>query len=99
MTNGKSYRVVMAPSAHRRYKKFEPQLKRKVREEIGALAEEPHRYQELRGPLKGIRSYHFHHEKTHYRIAYRIVEDRDQIEIVLVNSRESFYQALRRIVR
>jgi len=89
----------MAPSAHRRYKKFDPLLKQKVRQEVGALAEEPHRYEELKGPLKGIRSYHFEQEKTQYRIAYRIIEDRNQIEIVLVKSRESFYQALRRIVR
>jgi addiction module RelE/StbE family toxin len=89
----------MAPSAHRRYKKFDPLLKQKMRQEVGTLAEEPHRYEELKGPLKGIRSYHFEHEKAQYRIAYRIIEDRNQIEIVLVKSRESFYQALRRIVR
>jgi len=99
LTSGKSYQIVMAPSAHRRYKKFDPLLQQKVRHEVGALAEEPHRYEELRGPLKGIRSYHFEHGRTQYRIAYRIIEDRNQIEIVLVKSRESFYQALRRIVR
>lgn len=89
----------MAPSAYRRYKKFEPLLKEKVRQEVRTLAEEPHRYTELKGPLKSIRSYHFEHEKTQYRIAYRVIEDRKQIEIVLVKSRESFYQALRRILR
>jgi len=88
----------MAPSAHRKYKRFDPPLKQKVRQEVGTLADEPHRYQELKGPLKGIRSYHFEHKKTQYRIAYRIIEDRNQIEIVLVKSRESFYQVLRRIV-
>ena len=99
MANGKSYQVFMAPSAHRRYKRFDSLLKQKIQQEARTLAEEPHRYEELKGPLKGIRSYHFEHEKTQYRIAYRIIEDRNQIEIVLVKSRESFYQALRRIVR
>lgn len=89
----------MAPSAHRRYRKFDPPLKRKVQQEVGTLAEDPHRYIELRGPLKGIRSYHFVHEKIQYRIAYRIVEDRSQVQILLVKSRESFYQVLRRMVR
>jgi len=89
----------MAPSAHRRYKKFDPLLKQKVRQEVRTLAEDPHRNEELKGPLKGIRSYHFEYEKIQYRIAYRIIEDRNEIEIVLVKSRESFYQALRRIVR
>ena len=89
----------MAPSAHRRYKRFDSLLKQKVQQEARKLAEDPHRYEELKGPFKGIRSYHFEHEKSQYRIAYRIVEDRNQIEIVLVKSRESFYQVLRRIVR
>lgn len=89
----------MAPSAHRRYKKFDSLLKQKVQQEVRTLARERHRYKELKGPLKGIRAYHFEHEKTRYRIAYRIIEDRNQIEVVLVKSRESFYQALRRIVR
>ncbi len=70
----------MGPSAHKRYRKFDPPLKRKVQQEVGTLAEDPHRYIELRGPLKGIRSYHFVHEKTQYRIAYRIVEDRSQVQ-------------------
>ena len=89
----------MAPSAHRRYKKFDSLLKQKVRQEVETLAAEPHQYEELKEPLKGIRSYHFEHKKTRYRIAYRIIEDRNQIEIVLVKSREGFYQASRRIVR
>ena len=87
----------MAPAAHRRYKKFGLLLQEKVRQEVGKLAKAPHRYTELKGPLKGIRSYHFEHEKTQYRIAYQVIEERKQIEIVLVKSRESFYQALRRI--
>jgi mRNA-degrading endonuclease RelE of RelBE toxin-antitoxin system len=33
-----------------------------------------------------------------YRIAYRILEDKKEIEIVLVKSRETFYQTLRRVI-
>ena len=99
MPTGKPYRVVMAPSAHKRYKKFDPRVKEKVRQQAVILAQEPYRCEELTGPLKGIRSYHFAHEGTQYRIAYRIVEDRGQIEILLVKSRESFYRALRQILR
>ena len=99
MPTGKPYRVVMAPSAHKRYKKFDPLLKEKIRQQAEILAQEPHRCEEPTGPLKGIRSYRFTHEGTQYRIAYRIVEDRGQIEIVLVKSRESFYKALRQTLR
>jgi len=89
----------MAPSAHRRFKKFDPPLQQRIKEEAKRLSEDPHRYEELRGPLRGIRSYHFNYTKTQYRIAYRILEDKEEIEIVLVKSRESFYQTLRRITK
>ena len=97
--NGRRYQVFMAPSAHRRFKKFDPPLQQRIKEEAKRLSEDPHRYEELRGPLRGIRSYHFDYTKTQYRIAYRILEDKKEIEIVLVKSRESFYQTLRRITK
>ena len=96
--SGKQYQIFMSPSAHRRYKKFVPLLKKKIKDEASKISEDPHRYEELRGQLRGIRSYHFDYAKTQYRIAYRILEDQKQIEIVLVKSRESFYQMLRRII-
>jgi addiction module RelE/StbE family toxin len=93
------YKIFMSPSAHKRYRKFDPHLQHKIKEEARKLSEEPYRYEELKGPLKGIRSYHFDYKNTEYRIAYRVVEDKKRIEIVLVKPRESFYQILRRIIR
>ena len=97
--SGEPYQVFMAPSAHRKYEKFDPSLQRKIKQEAKKLSEDPHRYEELKGPLRNVRSYHFGHGKTQYRIAYRILEDTEQIEIVLVKSREGFYQTLRRIIK
>ncbi len=97
--SGKRYQIIMAPSAHRRYKKFDPLLQQEIQEQAGRLTKDPHQYEELKGPLRGIRSYHFRYRMTQYRIAYRILEDKNQIEIVLVKSRESFYQILKRIIR
>lgn len=97
--SGRKYQVFMAPSAHRRYKKFDSGLQQKVKEEARKLSEDPHIYEELKGPLRGIRSYHFDYSKTQYRIAYRILEDKKEIEVVLVKSREGFYQTLRRIIK
>ena len=84
----------MSPSAHRRYRKFDPHLQRKIKEETRKLSEEPYRYEELKGPLKGIRSYHFDYRNTEYRI----VENKNRVEVVLVKTRRSFYQTLRQII-
>ena len=99
MMSGERYKIFIAPSAYRRYRKFDPHLQHRIKEEARKLSEEPHRYEELKGPLKGIRSYHFKYRNTEYRIAYRIVEDKNRIEVVLINTRESFYHILRRIMR
>jgi addiction module RelE/StbE family toxin len=97
--SGERYQIFMAPSAYKRYRKFDPHLQHKIKEEARKLSEEPHQYEELKGPLKGIRSYHFNYRSTEYRIAYRLVEDKNRIEVVLINTQESFYHVLRRIMR
>ncbi|MCD6567549.1 MAG: hypothetical protein J7K94_02275 [Dehalococcoidia bacterium] len=60
--SGKQYQAFMSPSAYRRYKKFDPPLQQKIKEKTKVLSEDPHRYDELMEPLKGIRSYHFKHK-------------------------------------
>lgn len=74
MKTGKRYAVIMAPAAHRAYKKLDGALQERVKLEAGKIAEDPYVFKELRGPLKGIRSCPFTHEGTDYRIAYRVNE-------------------------
>lgn len=97
--SGDVYKVYMATSAHKRYKKYGTVLQEKIKEEARKLSENPYHHEELKGPLKGIRSYHFKYGNIKYRIAYRILEDVKQIDIVLVKSREKFYQILRQIIK
>jgi len=96
--SGEEYQIFMAPSAHRRYKKFPPALKSRIKEEANTLKSDPYSCEELKGPLRGIWSYHFVYNRIEYRIAYRILEDKKEIEVVLVKSRENFYQTLRRVI-
>ena len=93
------YQIFMAPSAHKRYKKLDTHLQERIKVAARKLSEDPYRFEELKGPLKGLRSYHFGYKNTEYRIAYRIVEDKSRIEIVLVKTRESFYQILKRLIK
>jgi len=54
----------MAPAAHRRFKKSAPPLQERVKAEAKKLAEDPYSYEELKGPLKGLRSYKFFFKGT-----------------------------------
>ena len=54
--SGKKYRVFMATSAHRRYKKFDPALQERIKDESKKLSKNPHRYEELKETVQsGIR--------------------------------------------
>lgn len=96
--SGERYEIFMARSAHRRYKKFPLNLKEKIKEESETIGNDPYACEERKGPLRGIRSYHFVQNSIEYRIAYRILEEKNEIGIVLVKSRETFCQTLRRVI-
>ena len=99
MRSGEPYTVVLAPSAHRLYKKFDSALQDRIKEEAQKIARSPSAAHPLHHPFEGLRSHHFQFRNTQYRIAYCIQEDRRQVEIVLVKSRERFYEILARTVR
>jgi mRNA-degrading endonuclease RelE of RelBE toxin-antitoxin system len=46
--SGRRYHVFMAPSAHKRYKKFDAGLQQEIKEEAKKLSEDPHIYEELK---------------------------------------------------
>ncbi|MGC9445361.1 MAG: type II toxin-antitoxin system RelE/ParE family toxin [Candidatus Methanospirareceae archaeon] len=55
----------MAPSAHKRYKKFDKHLQESIKTAARKLSVDPYRCEELKGPLKGLRSYHFTYNKIY----------------------------------
>lgn len=99
MRSGEPYVVFLAPSAHRLYKKFDPTLQERVKEEARKIARSPYAAPGLHPPFQGLRSHHFQFRQTEYRIAYRVLDDKRQVEIVLAKSRERFYEVLARTFR
>lgn len=99
MKSGELYAVVLAPSAHRLYTKFDSALQERIKQEAQKIGRSPYIAPPLHPPFQGLRSHHFQFRKSQYRIAYRIREDKRQAEIVLVKSRESFYDVLARLIR
>lgn len=98
MRSGEPFAVVLAPSAYRLYKKFDSALQERIKEEAQQVARTPYAAPLLHPPFQSLRSHHFQIRKTEYRLAYHIREDKRQIEIVLVKSRERFYEVLARLV-
>ncbi|MBU0620011.1 type II toxin-antitoxin system RelE/ParE family toxin [Patescibacteria group bacterium] len=85
-------------------KKHAKRLPREVREEAVMLCENyiakhPFDSEKLQRPLHECRSFHFKLNNVYYRIAYRIIEDAQRIDVILISSRENFYQKLKRTLK
>jgi hypothetical protein len=78
LRSGEPNAIVLAPSAHRLYKKFAPALQERVKEEAQKISRAPHAAPPLHAPFEGTRSHHFQFRNADHRIAYRIREDKRQ---------------------
>ena len=85
-------------------KKAAKKLPKEARAEVVRLCEDyiskyPFDAEKLQKPIDECRSFHFKINNTHYRIAYRILKDKKKIDVVLIGSRENFYQRLKRVLK
>ncbi len=53
LKSGEPYTLVLAPSAHRLYKKFDPALRERTKEEVRKIARSPHIAPSLHAPFEG----------------------------------------------
>ena len=86
-----AWTILYTPSAARAIRKLDPQVQRRVRAAVRALADEPLRGKPLQLSLKGLRSW----RTGDYRIVYRVVAERIEIVVVAVGHRREVYDQLR----
>ena len=96
--NGAGYKIRMTNACYRAYDKFSLPLKEKIKSETIKIAENPYKRKRLSGFPISIRSYHFTYKGTAYRIAYDIDEKEKIVYIKLINTRENFYEKLKRMI-
>lgn len=63
---------------------------------LDKILAEPHASDKLQGVLEGLFSYHFRKNRTDYRIAYALDEDRNVVFVLMIGKRENFYDLLKR---
>jgi len=91
------YAILAAKPFYRSAKKLPTQVIDCVEEELNQLAQNPHLGKPLTGEFKGVHSLHLKYKRTQYRIAYTINDNKQEILLHFVHSRENFYQYLRRL--
>lgn len=91
------YEVIVPKSVIREIKKLGKSVAQKVKKAIGDIAENPYLGGEsLKADLADIRKWVFKDQGIQYRIAYEIYEDRVEVKIIRVGTRENFYEELKR---
>lgn len=98
MTN---YKLELLPKAKRYISslKRHPQLIKAIMHHLQSLLHDPFIGNQNKGDLKDTYSVDFRHQKTTYEIAYKINEETDVILIILIGTRENFYEELKRYIR
>lgn len=92
------YELIILPPAARYLKKIkEKQLKAAFKKAVDDILKNPYVGFLKTGDLSGIYTYDFFYNKTNYEIAYTIIEkDNYAVVIILIGTRENFYEELKR---
>ncbi len=85
--------IIFLRQAHHFIRKADKPLRQRIKAEILRIKQNPFLSDKLHGKLKHIYSHHFSFKGTHYRIAYKVV---DNIIVIMISSRENFYRDLSR---
>jgi addiction module RelE/StbE family toxin len=93
------YTFYFASACKKDLKKLSHQVRKEIPTFINFLASNPYHGEKLHGLLTGIWKYEFSSKGTSYRIAYRILEKEKVVLIIMIGSRESFYERLKRRVK
>jgi|SRR3989338_9958127 len=92
-----AYELVTTPPARKALKRLPRQVRHHIVEVAANLKDNPEYGDQLQSPWKFLRSLHTIYRRTHYRLVYEVDVSRKYIFIHFVNTRENFYQKLRRL--
>ena len=94
------YTIKSIAAVKRDVRKLDKQLQRIIKENyLADIEEDPFRAVPLSHEFKGLWSYHFQYKGSQYRIAYEVYPEGQIVLLIMIGTREGFYQALRRRVR
>lgn len=78
-------------------KSLHPKLAEEIKNyHFKKIKESPLESFELGYSFKGLRSYHFNFEGTSYRIVYEVFEEDKLVVVIMIGTRENFYERLKR---
>ena len=95
MAGQNPYRLKVTHETADLIRSLHPVIKSVIRSALEAFLAEPHIGKSLRDELKGLRSYRV----KRYRIIYRILPAKRQLEIVAIGPRKNIYEETFRLIQ
>lgn len=93
------YDVYLSPRAKKQYKRFDAHIKHEIRSGLLELEENPHQKGSLlQGFSHGLRYIKVFHAGVQYRAVYDQKDDKKEVLVIFIGSRENFYKELRRFL-
>lgn len=90
------YQIRIMPKAEKFIKKQkEKNLKEKIKNAFLEIQKNPYIGEKKIGDLAGIYGFDLFYNKTNYEISYKIYEDKNIVVIILIGTRENFYEVLK----
>ena len=93
------YDAYLTPRAKKQYRKFDVQMRQKIRTKLLELEEAPSdKGSLLQGISEGLRKTKISHAGVQYRAVYDIAKSKREVLVVFIGTRENFYKELRRFL-
>ena len=92
-----SYKIYITPSARKEARKLPKRVREAVIDASRVVAREPFAGERLTGSLHMLYSYHFTSGNSQYRIAYSLDHPHQLVIVHLIQSRQNFYEKLKRL--
>lgn len=92
-----SYGLYTTPSGRKSLKKLSKSVRKHLLKAVTDIGNNPQQHPKLRTPWTFLRSFHTRYQNSDYRIVYEIITTKKQIVVHYADTRENFYQKLRRL--
>lgn len=100
MPSDNSFRIETYSRVKHDFKRLDKTLQTQIlQEHYPHIALDPYQADPLSYNFKGLWSYHINYQGRAYRIVYEIYPEQAVVLVIMIGSREGFYEALRRRIQ
>jgi addiction module RelE/StbE family toxin len=100
LTDKSAYTIRFATAVKKDIRKLDRQLQEIIKEDhLTSIERDPFKAAPLLYEFKGLWSYHFNYGGTQYRIIYEVYPEEQIVLVIMIGSREGFYEVLRQRVK